>query len=148
MSIEKSIKNAVIKKELGGWKKYPQLFWVIDLHDTIIKATYDKSGIMDFFPNSINVLRQLSTREDMVLILWSSTHSGDLEHYLYNMRKLKIEFNCVNSNDYISSDNLRDVTKKLYFDILLDDKAGFNPKKDWYVIEETLIKLDLWRMQP
>ena len=69
MSIVQSIDNAVRKKDIGGWGRWPQLFWAIDLHDTIIKATYDNDTMMDFYPNARRVLERLSWRSDMMLIL-------------------------------------------------------------------------------
>ena len=145
MSIIKAINKAIDKKEAGGWKKWPKLYWAIDLHDAIIKATYKMDGPINYFVNAKKVLRQLSKRKDMCLILWTGSYSSTIQQVMTNFSGNKIYFDYVNHNPECKSDELRDTMEKIYFDILIDDKAGFDPKDyDWEKVEYILKQRGLW----
>jgi hypothetical protein len=50
----------------------------------------------------------------------------------------------IGTNPECESNDLCDFTNKLYFDILLEDKAGFDGMHDWQKIKDTLIELGEW----
>jgi hypothetical protein len=72
------------------------------------------------------------------LILWTSSHRPVIDNALEFLRKKGIFFDYVNENPDIDNDKLCDFSDKFYFDVLLDDKAGFYPARDWPIINQIL----------
>lgn len=127
-------------------KRYEYIYWCIDLHSTIITPTYelyDKESL--FYPWAIEVLQNLSANEKMKLILWTSSYSDAYENFLERVDNYSICFDFVNDNPDCKSTGLCDFYNKFYFDILLDNKAGFNAKKDWGRIKKTLERISEWK---
>ena len=77
MNIIKSFDIAFKKKDERGWEK---IYVVVDMHDTIIKADYNNTSFT-FFPYAQETLSLMSKRDDIVLILWSSTHDKQMLDY-------------------------------------------------------------------
>ena len=144
MSIVSAIRKAIDKKNAGGWEKWPQLYWAIDLHGTVIVPTYNTDCTVEFYPNAQNVLKQLTLRSDMMLILWTGTHKDHIDKYIEQMKLVGIKFDAINENPKCEEDELRNISQKIYFDILLDDKAGFAPSVEWFTVEEELRKYNLY----
>ena len=133
MNIINTINEAYKKFEQSNWEK---IYWVIDLHGTIIGHT-DKKDINivpPVYPHVEPVLSLLSQRGDICLILNTSTSRTHLEKTLEYLKKLGIKFDYINENPESRSSEFTDYSKKYYYDILLDDKAGFEPE-DWWEIE-------------
>lgn len=113
-------------------RQWPKLYWAIDLHGTIFKSTYSKEKDFKFYNNwERDFLKFLSSRIDCVLILWTSTHKDDLLEYVSFLKKSGITFDYINENPECPSTDISDFTNKFYFDILIDDKAGFIPERHW-----------------
>ena len=128
--IIKAVDKAFRAKKERAWNR---LYWSIDLHDTIMTATYKKNNTgSKIFPDAIPVLRTLSKMEDQVLILWTSSYKEPADKVLSDLRKLNINFDYFNENPLEPNNALCDFSKKFYFNILLDDKAGFDPEIDWF----------------
>jgi hypothetical protein len=140
-----NIIKAFEQKKAKGWDK---LYWAIDLHDTIIEGKYNFNNEgAEIFPFAAEVLSYLSSRKDMCLILWTSSHD---QAYLPMAHKLEeqygIKFNYFNENPEVKNTHLCDFSQKLYFNILLDDKAGFNGLSDWRSIRTTLKMIGEWKL--
>ena len=143
-----AIKRAFEKKLVRGWKQYPQMFWAIDLHDVIIPGTYtanNEGRVM--YPFAKEVLQQLTYREDMCLILFTSSHKVAIEDILNWFENKWITFDYVNENPECKNTELCDFSGKFYMDILLEDKAGFCGMSDWLVIKDTLMSIGEWKTQ-
>lgn len=127
-------------------RRWQKIFIVVDVHDVILEGNYklnnDGAGYM---PNAINVLRQWSKREDVSLILWTSGHIIPTSKVLDGLEKQGVHFKHVNCNPECPNDALCDFSKKFYFNILLDDKAGFEGKTDWFLIEKELKRIGEWK---
>ena len=55
-----------------------------------------------------------------------------------------INFTYINDNpEYIGND-YADFSKKFYYNILLDDKAGFEGETDWLLVKNELIRVGEW----
>jgi hypothetical protein len=138
----KSIIKAFTDREARGWTK---LYFAIDLHDTIIEGKYNlHNDGAQFFPNAVKVLRNLSARADVYLILWTSSHRGAVNEQIVRMEKEDIIFDAINENPDQQNTELCDFSQKFYFNVLLDDKAGFDGNTDWFEIEEDMRKLGVW----
>ncbi len=138
--ITNAIHRAISKKRE---RNYPLTYWAIDLHATIIKPTYSKpqhNEKYEFYENAIDVLQWLTELPNQILILWTSTKNDDIQLILKELSKHCINFDYVNRNPECTSSSVCCFDKKFYFDILLDDKAGFDPKQDWTSVKNCLIK--------
>lgn len=130
-----------MKKE-KGWEF---ISIAVDLHDTIVegKHTLGNDGAA-YFPNALEVLKRLSQRNDIKLILWTSSHQEALVNEFVYFESLGISFDYVNENPACPTTTLSNFDKKFYFNILLDDKAGFEGKTDWFIVEEELRRIGEW----
>ena len=145
MSLQKAIERAFEKKRNGGWKTWPLCWWQIDLHDCIIPGTYSRNNLnRELYPLAEEVLQWLSKRKDMGLILWTSSHKDAIDDILRWLAKKNIVFNHVNANPECPNTELCNFSNKFFTDIILDDKAGFDGKNDWYIIKMTLLGLEEW----
>ena len=143
--ITTAIEQALIKKRE---RNYPLTFWAIDAHATIIKPTYSSpksTNDFEFYLKALDVLRWLSSRSDQVIILWTSTNKKDAAELCLCLLNNKIYVNYVNENPLCPSTDLSSFDEKFYFDILLDDKAGFDPEKDWSdILKYMKLKKEFW----
>jgi len=149
-----SLKHAIIrafdkkkrlerKDEHGNWK-YP-MYWLIDLHDVIIPGTYTRNNDGKALnPGAEEVLRWLTRRENMCPILWTSSHQDAINEIVKWVSDYGIKFTYVNENPEVKPNGLIDTTIKPYFDMLLDDKAGFDGETDWIEIKNALIEIGEW----
>lgn len=123
-------------------KEWYETYWAIDLHGTIIKPNYkDVSYPAEYYPYAKQVLQILSKRPDIKMILYTSSFPNEIEEYLKKFEKDEIHFDAVNENPGISSNNgnFGYYEKKFYFNVMIEDKAGFDPEKEWKHLFEFLI---------
>lgn len=138
-----NIEKAFRKKKDKGWD---YLYWAIDLHDTIIKGRYTRmNDNPEFYPYAKDVLQNLSNRTDTKLILWTSSHNKPIDDILKWFESQNIHFDFINSNLDCQSNNVQNFEKKFYFNILLDDKAGWSGDTDWKIVREELIRIGEWK---
>jgi len=126
-----------------GWDR---IFIAIDIHDTMIKANYEANSIpTEFYPYCIEVLQKLTKRSDIKLILYTCSHPHEIEQYTELFKSHDIVFDYVNENPEVKTDlnGYGNYEKKPYFNVLMDDKAGFNPKTAWRTINMIIDHLSL-----
>lgn len=129
------------KKEKG----YDKLYWAIDLHDVIIEGKYNKFNEgREFFPDALRVLKWLKNRADMRWILFSCSHDDAVENICSWLTDHGIAPYYFNANPDFTTSELCNFTKKFYFSILLEDKAGFEGATDWTLIIEELKSIGEW----
>jgi hypothetical protein len=116
------------------------IYFAIDVHGTILKSTYKKDLKFEFYDGAEEVLRYMSTRDDIKMIVYSSSHKAYLESLIEFLLEKHIYFDYVNENPEVETNELSDFDSKLYFDVLLDDKAGFDPTTDWKRLLDSLSK--------
>lgn len=137
-----NIERAFKDKKRRNWDR---LYVCVDLHDVVIQGKYNRHNEgAEYFPGAARVLKQLSFRKDIVLILWTSSHDDATEDILKRMRGDGIEFRYVNENPECPNTELCHFGNKFYFNILFDDKAGFEGVTDWILIEAELKRLGEW----
>lgn len=127
-------------KEEKGWK---YLYFMIDIHNTVIKPTYDKSLEFEFFPYAKECLQMLSKRNDVKLIMWTSSHHDVCEKYREEFRKYDVVFDYVNENPEMKNDDIRCLDSKFYYDLGIDDKFGFDAETDWKPLYDYLKILEV-----
>lgn len=114
-------------------KHWYETYWCIDIHGTISCPDYRRTekSIL-YYPYAKETLKLLTDRDDIVLILFTSSYPNEIEKYISDFAKDDIHFNYVNENPEINtSDSFGYYDKKMYFNVLFDDKAGFDPYDEW-----------------
>jgi hypothetical protein len=87
-----------------------------------------------FYPYAIKTLRLISDNSKNKIILWTSSHVLSVWRVIASLNDEGIKLHYINENPDYAVTEICDFTKKFYFDILLDDKAGFEAESDWKVI--------------
>lgn len=123
-----------MKKE-RGWE---YLYFMIDIHNTVIKPTYDKSTDFEFFPYAKEVLQLICKQTDIKTIMWTSTYPDTIKQYEDKFWENGIVFDFVNENPDFKDDYIRCFIDKFYYDIGFDDKFGFDAETDWKEIYDYL----------
>lgn len=133
--IIQSIEKAMRKVKERKWDK---TYWLIDIHETILKPDWKKGGTTEFYPFAIDVLKILSSRKDVCLILWTSSWPDEIERYLKMFASCGIDFDYINRNPEVVSEAYGYYEDKPYANIICDDKAGFSPEIDLPLIHKYL----------
>ena len=134
-SIAKAFEAAFRRKEEKGWEK---IYVVVDIHDTILRACYENEETYDFMPAARHALQLMSSRDDICLILWSGCYPERMEAYRQRFAQDGIHFDYINENPEVGNTSFQDFSQKLYFNVGIDDKFGFDPATDWIEVIEAL----------
>ena len=137
MDIRKAFDAALIRMREKNWEK---IYVAVDIHDTILRACYDDEEIYDYLPKAKEALRMMSLRKDICLILWSSCHRDKLEEYASHFLEDGIRFDYINYNPEVGNTRLQNFEEKLYMNVGLDDKFGFDGETDWEVVCQVLVE--------
>jgi hypothetical protein len=117
-------------------REWDTLYFAVDLHGTIIEK-YTASDLKPY-EYSLQILRLLSRMPDVVLILFTSSYEKDLKPFYDLCKQNEIHFKYFNENPECASNKTGDFSKKFYYNVLIDDRAGFDPLCDWQNIGEAL----------
>lgn len=129
-------------KAKQGW---PKLYWAIDLHDVLIIGRHNKFNEgRELCPSALEVMRWIKKRPDMAWILYSCSHKEPTDDMVKWLDSFGIAPDYINENPECRNGHLCDFSKKFYFDILLEDKAGFDAMHDWHLIKSELLKIGEW----
>ena len=134
--ITKAITKAFAVANKRGWDR---IYWAIDLHDTVLKSTYTVESAKEFYPGAVDTLQLLTARKDIVLIMYTSSHVADIVEYVKLFKANDIRFDYVNENPQVPNTEYADFRTKMYFNVLVDDKAGFDADTDWKDIAVTVL---------
>ena len=136
-AIRKQFKVAKVR----GWGR---TYWAIDLHETLIHPNYrDDELPTDYYPHALEAMRLLSERSDVVLIMYTCSWPKEIEAYLRKFEADGIKFDYVNKNPEVASKGYGCYEEKIYFNLLLDDKAGFDAETHWLDVVRTLRDLPI-----
>jgi hypothetical protein len=127
--ITKAIQNCLRNAKAKAWEK---TYWAFDVHGTILYPTF-KAGVVstEFYPHAKEVMQLLSKRSDVVMVLYTCSYPHEIEHYIEHFRKHDIHFHYVNENPDVCAGAYGHYERKFYFNVLFEDKAGFDPLTDW-----------------
>ena len=129
--------SAIVKALQKCWdksklRKWDCIYIAVDIHDTIVYGNYDNSKIpTKFTPHAKETLQYLSNRKDIVLFLYTCSHQHEIVKYIEFFAQHGIKFTSINKNPAVSNNDLGCYDDKPYFNLLLDDKAGFDCESDW-----------------
>lgn len=135
MDIKKAFQTALDRKTEKHWEK---IYVLVDIHDTIFHACYQQEETYDYMPLAKEALQQMSCRDDICLILWSGCHEDTLHKYLRHFEENNIHFDYANENPEVGNTSFQNFEVKLYFNVGIDDKFGFNGETDWEKVIEAL----------
>lgn len=113
---------------------------MVDVHNTILKPTFDKKETFEYFPYAKETLQLLSEKENIKLIMWTSSYDEKIQMYLKHFEENGIIFNFVNENKEYGNVSFACFDTKFYYDIGIDDKFGFDAEHDWKEIYTFLTK--------
>jgi len=130
-----AIKRAYAQLEEKGWYK---LYWAIDLHGTCFKSNYEKGKYEWINPQVVPTLLQIQKQQTSRIILWSSCYPGEQRKIEEFFAEYGIFIDYFNENSSELNTETGCFDDKFYFNILLDDKAGFDPETDWKLIYKYL----------
>ena len=136
--ITRAIKTAFEVKKQRNWQK---TFWAFDIHGTILKPNYRKGNLPEeFYPYAKEVLQLISHQPDIVTILYTCSYQHEAIQYIEFFKTHGIRFDYVNENPEVCNDH-GCYDEKPYFNVLFEDKAGFDPLEDWQKVTEFLREL-------
>lgn len=116
-------------------KKWEYVYFYFDIHNTILYPDYDNTTT-DFYPHAKDVLRYLSTRKDVVMALFTCSYPIEIERYQKFFKEHNINFTYINHNPDVKNTQYGYYDDKPYFNVLFEDKAGFDAETDWIEIKK------------
>lgn len=123
-------------------KEWYKTYWAIDVHGVILMPYHEQQPLNhpQWYPYAKESLQILSKRGDIVLILSTSSYPEQIEKYLKIFERNNVLFDYINENPEIDSlkGNFGYYKNKYYFDVMLEDKAGFDANKEWKLIYDYL----------
>lgn len=117
-------------------RNWDTLYFIVDVHEVILKPDYTKPST-EFYPLAREVLEMLSNRPEICLIMWTASKQEDREYYQTFFRDRGINFRYINENPEIPEiTTWGDYRTKMYANVGLDDKFGFDPNIHWEEINQ------------
>lgn len=134
--IRRAIANCLRHARERGWSK---TYWAFDIHGTILKPNFQRNAISTvFYPYAREAMQLLSRRTDVVRILYTCSYPDEIERYIEYFRSHDIHFDYVNENPEVDSGGYGYYADKFYFNVLFEDKAGFDGESDWKGVLDSL----------
>lgn len=133
MNLDTVIRNAYIYNKKVGRDK---IFISVDIHDTIAQANY-ADEMPEVIETAMDALRKLNKFPEIVLILFSSSYNH--EQYISYFIHHGVRFKYFNENPEVCDTKTGDFSKKFFYNVLIDDKAGFE-LSDWDVVVDSITK--------
>lgn len=133
-----NIERAFIAKKEREWDT---LYVAVDAHGTLIKPYHHSA---QFYPGVVEVMKWFNSRPDFKVILWTSSHQKEIDELLLKAADEGFTFDFVNENPLEKNSERANFSRKFYFNILIEDKSGFDPITDWKLIKEELIRVGEW----
>lgn len=134
--ITRAIRNCLENAKLKGWDK---TYWAFDIHGTMLKPTF-KTGVVstEFYPYAKETLQLIGKRNDIVKIIFTCSYPHEITEYVKYFEAHGIHFDYVNENPDVCTGAYGHYERKFYFNVLFEDKAGFDPLTDWKLVYELL----------
>lgn len=132
-SIIKQIDKAFKLKEERNWDK---IYFVFDIHETIIYPSHSTQETFRFYPNALSALKLISLRKDIVMILWSCSPVEKLNTYVEFFKNLGVNFDYINENPEVLNSDFANFGSKFYWNVGFDDKFGFDAEIEWTEVLE------------
>ena len=133
----KAFKKAEDRMKL---KNYDRYYVLVDVHETMLKPNYDDpEHSTQWYDHAKDVMQHLSSRPEVILILWTCSKSEHVKQYMDFFESHGIKFSYYNENPEcakLPAGYGGSYDKKLFANVILDDKAGFDHEHDWVALKE------------
>ena len=127
--ITRAIDNCLKLAWEKGWDK---TYWAFDIHGTILRSNFKRNEISrEFYPGALEVLQLLEQRKEIVKILFTCSYPNEIEQYIDYFAQHGIHFDSINSNPDVADGSYGYYQNKFYYNVLFEDKAGFDGEQDW-----------------
>jgi len=140
IAVVKAFINAFKEMERKQW---PYIYVFIDLHSTLIKPNYQYGNIpTEMYDGALEGLKMLQEAKDVKIIMYTCSHPHEIDEYIRFFDGLGIKWDYINENSEVTT-NLNGYgcyDKKPYYNVLMDDKAGFDAETDWTELNNFLKK--------
>lgn len=131
--ITRAIEKSFEKAKERWWDK---TFWGIDIHDSIIVPNYRGDEIpTEWYPFAKEGMLMITNRKDICPFLYTCSWPKEIVKYRKFFSDQGINFEYANENPEVKNDAYGYYRTKPYFNVLFEDKAGFDPIEWEYVIE-------------
>lgn len=124
MSILTAIQKAYQTAVSRGWDT---LYVLVDVHDTIAVSNY-KDAEVQFYPEAIQALREIQQYPEVKLVLWTCCYSKDAARLIKRLAQEGVRIDGFNRTP-VANTATGCFSKKPYYSIMIDDKAGFDPSE-------------------
>jgi hypothetical protein len=134
-----------VKKTFSDYKSkgWDRIFVLVDAHGTIIPSgTHDEFHFIN--EDAKEVLKWFSDRPEVRLILWTSSYPAEAEQLTRWLLSNGIHVWYINENPEAKNTERAYFEKKPYYNICIDDRAGFTPETDWDLIKRELQLIGEW----
>lgn len=135
MNLIRAFENAFKRKKERGWER---IYVFVDIHDTIFPSDYGTGKNFNYYVNAKECLQLLTKSNDVCLGIYTSSYPSDIAKYLDVFKDGDIMFELVGENSFEKNTKYACFDTKPYFNVLIDDKAGFIPEEDWGELYEYL----------
>jgi hypothetical protein len=123
-----------------GWDR---IFVLLDVHGTIIPSgTHESFEFIN--PECKEVLQWMSRRPEFRLIFWTSSYDAETLALRAWLFKNDVLIDYVNANPEAKDTSRACFDKKPYYNLVIDDRAGFEPETDWAALKQELIAMGEW----
>jgi hypothetical protein len=127
--ITKAIASCLQLSRSKGWAR---TYWAFDVHGTVLKPTFAGGELStEFYPFAREAMQLLSTKKDIVRIMYTCSYPHEIIEYIKFFESHGIHFHYVNENPDVCAGAYGHYDRKFYFNVLFEDKAGFDPFTDW-----------------
>jgi len=140
MGIEAAINRAFATAKSRRWNK---IYFAIDLHETCLVSNYGKGNYSWINEAAVNALKSISDRRDCCIILWSSVHAEEEADIIAFFAASGVNVSYFNHNPEVANTAHGNFDTKFYFNVLVDDKAGFDYRTDWDDLRFALLTNDV-----
>lgn len=137
MSIVKAIDKAFKTMQKRGWNT---VYFYFDIHETILYPDYNNTDPLKFYPYAEEVLQHLSQRPDVKIGLFTCSYPEQIERYKQFFKEHGIIFEHANKNPDVKNTTYGYYKDKLYFNVLFEDKSGFDAEEDWFEVGKYFLK--------
>lgn len=139
MNIQKIFRESFIRARVRGWD---YIVVLVDIHDTIFKACWENEETYEYLPYAKAALQMMSKRDDIKMVLWSSTYPEKLKQYDDKLKSDHIYFDYINEFPEAENSTTGCFDSKMFFNVGIDNAFGFE-SDDWVDVIKALIENEL-----
>ena len=137
MNIVGAFERAFREKAEHGWEK---IYVLVDVHDTIMVGEKPERDNPKWYAHAIDALRMMTEREDICLIMWTGAYPLRINKYKRLLAEMGVRFDYENENPEAESNDFYCSDSKVYFNVGIDDRFGFDAESDWKDVVDFLQK--------